>query len=389
MITILLWVAVFLITHTYILYPFYLLYVRKNNTSLPVIDPSVNYSPTVSIILACYNEDKILHKKLLSLLNTNYPKDKLEILIGSDASTDNTNKVIQSFAEKHNIISPYYFKKREGKTGVINKLVGKSTGDILLFTDSNILFRRSTIQNLTNPFSKPSIGLVAGNIINYNLKKDGISLQEEKYTSLENKIKYKEGIIWGTMIGAFGGIYAIREELFPYPPNNVIVDDFYVSMSVLEQGQDAILTLDALVHEDVSNKSFEEFKRKKRIATGNFQNLIRFRKLLISKRKGLAFSFWSHKVLRWLGPLFLITILLSNLYLVKNNNFYFFLLIGQLFLYSLALIELAFRKLNIHFFGLRFITHFLVMNGALFIGLWNFVFQKKNNGIWEPTKRLQ
>ncbi|MFC2138103.1 glycosyltransferase, partial [Bacteroidota bacterium] len=231
------------------------------------------------------------------------------------------------------------------------------------------------------------IGLVDSQIINTGLDKSGISIQEKSYISREAKIKSKESIIWGSMMGPFGGCYAVRKILYEKIPPTYLVDDFYINMIVLNKKQKAINDLEAIVYEDVSNDLFIEFKRKIRIATGNFQNLFHFIHLLWPPYKGIAISFLSHKVLRWFGPFFIILIFFSNLALIDNLLYYYFFLF-QCFIASLALFDFFMRKIGIHILFLRFITHFLSMNLAMLIGFFRFIIGVKSN-VWQPTKRNQ
>jgi cellulose synthase/poly-beta-1,6-N-acetylglucosamine synthase-like glycosyltransferase len=225
-------------------------------------------------------------------------------------------------------------------------------------------------------------------MINVGMKKEGISVQEKAYISREVRIKHEESLLWGTMMGPFGGCFAIRKSLFKPVPSNFLVDDFYLNMLVLEAGYKAINNPKAHVFEDVSNDIAIEFKRKIRIATGNFQNLSRFKKLLWPPWKGLGFSFLSHKVIRWLGPFFLILAFISLFVLSFDSKTYLILFFAYIFLLVVPLLDWLLKKLNFHIFILRFITHFCAMNLAMFIG-----FVRKNRGVksnvWEPTKRNQ
>jgi cellulose synthase/poly-beta-1,6-N-acetylglucosamine synthase-like glycosyltransferase len=201
------------------------------------------------------------------------------------------------------------------------------------------------------------------------------------------ELKNEEGRIWGAMMGPFGGGYAIRRELFFKIPPNFLVDDFYINMKILEKGFKAINNPQAFVYEDVSNNLYIEFKRKIRIATGNFQNLKFFAFLLFPLTKGLAFCFLSHKVLRWIAPIFLITALISNI-LLASISFYKILLVLYLFTFIIPIIDGLLRKLQIDITLVRFFTHFYSMNIALLLGFFKYLKGVKSN-VWQPTKRHQ
>jgi cellulose synthase/poly-beta-1,6-N-acetylglucosamine synthase-like glycosyltransferase len=190
------------------------------------------------------------------------------------------------------------------------------------------------------------------------------------------------------MMGPFGGCFALRKELFKPVPSNFLVDDFYICMKVIEQKYKAINNLNAIVYEDVSNNLSDEFKRKIRIATGDFQNMKEFASFLWPPYKGLAISFLSHKILRWITPLFIITAFVSNLFLFSELQFYAYTLLFFCFLCFLPFIDYLLKKIQIHIIFLRFITHFLSMNIALMIGMFKFLKGVKSN-VWKPTKRNQ
>lgn len=384
------WISVIGIIHSYLFFPLILNIKakgKKQNNDVYSKDAK-ELLPKVSILLAAYNEEAVIEEKIKSTFNTSYPIENIEFLIGSDASTDATNSIIEKYTQKFPGLKLVNFGGRTGKAGIINQLSDMATNDHFILTDANVFFDRDTIYHLVKHYKNPEIGLVGGRIINIDLKKDGISLQEKSYLDRENMIKYQEGIVWGTMIGAFGGCYSIRKASYSKVPARFFMDDFYITMRVLEQGKRTINELDAICFEDVSNKISEEFRRKIRISIGNFQNLVRFKKLLLDSNSGLAFSFWSHKVLRWLGPFFLICALISNLILLDLNFFYRITFILQLILISIPVLDISLKQMKIHLKILRFTSHFYLMNLALLIGFFKFLNGVESN-IWQPTQRYQ
>ncbi len=387
LLTLIFWISVVLIIHTYLLYPLLLYYLARRKT-LPEnrLNPDENL-PFISVIMAAHNEEKVLHEKLKSILNNSYPSHQFEIIIGTDACTDNTNSIIDDWKHKAPV-RHYPFDERTGKAGIINLMVEKARGDILIMTDANVYFDKNLMVNLVRHFKDPDIELVGANIINTNIKADGISYQERTYLLNENKIKYREGVLWGAMIGAFGGCYAIRKSAYSPVPRTFFMDDFYITMKVLEADKKAILDLDAQCREDISNIIYEEFRRKIRISIGNYQNLSVFWKKLNNPFTGRGFAFLSHKVIRWVTPFLLLAAFLSSGLLALQDSAYLMLFLFQLFLMIMPFTDFCLRIFNIHSVILRFITHFYSMNLALLIGF--FKFQKGvTSNVWEPTKRFQ
>jgi len=284
------------------------------------------------------------------------------------------------------------FGGRNGKVNIQNELIRKygnlDATTVLVLTDANVFFEKHTLFNLGRHFRNEEIGMVGANVLNLGVQETGISTQEKTYVQRENEIKYHEGLIWGSMMGAFGACYAIRGNLFQPVPSNFIVDDFYLTMHVLRAEKQAIMALDAICHEDVSDEMQQEFKRKIRISTGNFQNLKLFAHLIWPPWNGRGFSFFSHKVLRWKGPVFLILAWTCSGILASTNPLYFGLFIVQTALFFVPLCDFLFRQIGLHIKPLRFIAYFYYMNLALFIGLLKFIKGVKSN-VWEPTKRNQ
>lgn len=382
------WCSCFLVIQTYVFFPKFLDFFSRNkkqNQNIWALNDAD--LPHVDILLAVYNEEAVIERKIQSIFDTNYPLTHIHVYIGSDASTDLTNSIIQNYQEKYSNITFRLFE-RSGKSEIINTLQRASTSPVIVCTDANVFFELDTLYHLIKHYKEPSIGMVGGNILNPDFKKTGISFQEKKYLERENRIKYLEGISMGAMIGAFGGCYSIRRNLFVQVPANWLVDDFYIGMQVLRQGKKTINELSAICTEDVSNKILEEFRRKVRISAGNFQNLFAFPDLMLPTKGGIAFCFISHKVIRWLTPFLLILILLLNLILYKYGYIYELTLYGQIALLLSMLIDRLLRSFSIHLKLLRFITHFYSMNAALLVGFVKYVMGIKTS-LWKPTERNQ
>ena len=382
------WICFFLIMYSYFIFPMTVILFGKNKELNSNTYNKITEMPSVSILIAAYNEQSTIKEKVMSIINSNFPTDKIEIIIGSDCSTDNTNEIIKKLEEEYPFIIAINFEKRTGKSGVVNRLVKRAKNDILIITDANIIFSKKTIDFLVQHFKNPDIGLVDTNMVNIGIKKSGISFQEKTYISWEIKFKHGESKLWGMLMGPFGGCFAIRKTLFSPIPENFLVDDFYVCMNILQNGYKTINDLEAIVYEDVSNQLSEEFRRKRRISMGNFINLFHFKKLLLKPFSKLGFVFISHKVFRWFGPVLLLLIFVANYFLILDSIFYKTTFFAQIILFIFPFIDLLLRKIGIHIIILRFITHFYSMNLALLIGMIDYLTANKK-GVWEPTKRKQ
>ncbi|MCR5886281.1 glycosyltransferase [Hymenobacter sp. J193] len=385
------WLALLLVAHTYVLFPILLSWrARGRHHNAQLYAPHDEELPRVDVLLAAHNEEQVIEEKIRSTFATTYPLDKLTLHIGSDNSTDRTHALIERLQVQYPGVRLRVFGQRTGKPGIIEALARETTAPVLVLTDANVFFVPDTLYQLVKHFRAPQVGLVGGNILNPEHRQEGISGQEKAYLERENLIKYQEGVVWGAMIGAFGGCFAVRRACFHAAPASFLVDDFYTSMAVLRDGYQALNELDAVCFEDVSDRLPEEFRRKARISTGNFQNLREFRQLLWPPWRGLSYAFWSHKVLRWLTPLLLLLMLLSSAALVVRGAgwFYQLLLLGQVGLPLLLLLDAWLRLRNRHSRLLRFITHFYSMNAALLVGLWRYL-RGAGPATWQPTQRFQ
>lgn len=347
--------------------------------------------PSVSILMAAYNEEVVLESKLTSLIGLDYPEEKLQIYVGSDNSTDKTNDILNQYSAEYKHIHPIIYNSRQGKPSIINQLASSldldSDNHILLLTDASVILEEDCLFSLVRHFKNKKVGLVDAYMTYTGMKAEGISKSENTYLTNEVSLKQNESKVWGQMIGPFGGCFTIRAKLFSPVPDNFLVDDFYLAMKVLEQDYLTINDMEAICFEPVSHTSSEEFRRKKRISTGNFQNLMAFKHLL-NPFNSLGFSFISHKVLRWLGPFFMLSIFISSALLaLQGSHFFRILLFLQLVWYLvIPILDKLLGLLKIHFTMTRNISYFNLMNYALFLGFFASLKGVKS-GIWQPTKR--
>jgi len=381
------WFCIFLIIYSYLLFP-WILKLLAGNKGIDASSFSVEELPMISVLIAAYNEESVIGAKINSAFLGDYPSDKLEILVGSDASTDQTNAILQQLQETFTSLHPFLFEKRKGKPGIINELAKEARGEILVISDANVMLESSTLIELIRYFKDPDIGLVDTSLISTGIRGGGISRQEKFYTGREVRIKQNESVLWGSMMGPFGGCYAVRKSLYRPVPDHFLVDDFFINMAVLEQGAACISNTLARVSEDVSNSPREEFRRKKRISAGNYQNLIRFSSMLFKGRPGVGFCFFSHKVIRWFVPFLVLITCTLSLILGIHLNLYLILALLHLLVLFVPVIEYILRKIGIHSIPLRFISHFVLMNTALLAGFFRFSGGIRNN-VWQPTSRNQ
>lgn len=388
------WIAAASLLHTYLFYPLIMKALARHTKSDPLRYTSEDALPSISILMAAHNEEAVIAEKIDSLLAQDYPPEKVKIYIGSDNSSDKTNGIIHGYALKHPQIQLFPFTTRQGKPSIINQLAQEAIWQseveyehLYMLTDASVMLSPAVVTKLASHFKDPQIGLVDAHMIYIGIEAAGISVSEQNYLSSEVRLKSNESQVWGKMIGPFGGCFMLRSELFFPVPKNFLVDDFFLAMKVLQRGYKVINDLDAKCYESVSHEIAEEFKRKKRISTGNYQNLNYFKGLL-NPFKSLGFALWSHKVLRWLGPFFILAMVLSAIVLAVLGSSFFKLvlsLIGMILLVVPALDKLLALG-GIHFSVFRNIRYFVMMNVALIMGFFKYMRGVKSSA-WEPTKR--
>lgn len=364
-----------LLVYTYVLYPAGL----RKKAALKTLEFQAfdlqDDLPVVNIIIPACNEERVIAEKLDSILNTTYPTSKIFIHIGLDNCTDNTLSIIQSTFNQANI-RVTSFHERQGKPTILNQLTQQLPQDksILILTDANVFFTESTIFELVRYFKDARIGLVDSNIQPQMVS----NVNERDYWNYETEIKENESLVYGMIPGPSGGCYAIRRELFTPVPPNFLVDDFFIGFTILTRSFHSILNKSAVCHEDVVTNWKQEFIRKIRISTGNFQNLWYFRKYAFQPASDIGKVFLAHKVLRWKTPFFLLI-----LYYILLLKAAMFILIVTLFL---PIIDLLLFTFGVEFKPLRRFHYFIVMNVAVFIGFIKFCKGVKTN-VWQPTTR--
>jgi len=374
----------FLVIYAYALYPLILLMISGINSMdrRPETGDRRPLEPSVTVVVSAYNEEKVIAERIRNVLDSTYPKEKLEILIGSDGSTDDTNKIIDEYASKG--VRYLKWSERRGKISVINDLVEAATGEIVILTDSNTAYEKDAIEKLVRGFADERVGCVSGELIFRNTKENEVVNLEGVYWRYEQFMKRIEGVN-GSLLGANGGIYAIRRNLFDPMERDTIVDDFLIPMKILEKGYRVIYEPQAIAYEETSKNIVQEMERRIRIGAGDFQALTRTWHLLNPARGFPAFAYFSHKVLRWLAPFFLICAFMSNMALL-NHGLYRIMFIIQCIFYGAAIAGRMLAKAGVKAKLLGLPHYFVSMNIALFLGFIRFC-TNSQSVMWKRTER--
>lgn len=325
--------------------------------------------PKVSVLIAAHNEAEVIASKLENTLALDHPPDLLEVLVGSDGSTDGTDAIVSSFVSRGVRLSA---APRAGKVGVLNRLGRQASGSVLLFTDANTMLEPDALGRMLATLDDPEVGAVCGRL--QLVSSDGSSA-EGLYWRYECLLKEYESRC-GSVMGANGGLYLLRAEEWRELPADTIVDDLLVTLRVVQRGRALKYAPDAVAREEAGDTS-TEFRRRVRIATGNFRALHELWPILL-QGGFTSFAFWSHKLLRWCVPVFLVTAFITSALLIGRPLF------AAAFVMQVGGLAIA--------CGLprsragRLLGHFLAMNLALAIG---FVRSLRSGrpAIWDRTVR--
>jgi cellulose synthase/poly-beta-1,6-N-acetylglucosamine synthase-like glycosyltransferase len=332
--------------------------------------------PSVSLLVAAYNEAAVIADKIRNALALDYPPGKLEIVVASDGSKDATVEIVQSFVKNQagGRIRLLNYEENRGKMAVLNDAIPQLSGEIVAFSDASSMLAADSLRTLVCCFNDPRVGAASG--VYRLLKKDQAQLgsQEDLYWKYETFLKVQEAKL-GTFTGAHGSLYAIRRELYPFPPLATINDDFTIPMRILERGHRVAYEPAAVAYEEAHE--MEGFSRRVRITAGNIEQLREIKSLLWPPRPFVLFCLLSHKTGRLVVPVFMLTALAANI-ILREQYPYNWLLLGQGLFYGLAALGAIVSLPKV----LRLPYYFCMINSALFA----WVYQALRHGRAIPSR---
>jgi cellulose synthase/poly-beta-1,6-N-acetylglucosamine synthase-like glycosyltransferase len=342
--------------------------------------------PTVSLIIAAYNEEDFIREKIENSMSLRYPENRLKIMVVSDGSTDQTTSIVKKFANVESLFQP----ERRGKIHAISRAMTKNNSDLTIFTDANCILNKNAIWNIVKHFEDKKVGAVSGEKrIRINKTSKSNAHGEGLYWKIESFLK-KIDYSFYSVVGAAGELFAIRTNLYEPIEEDSILDDFMITLNINIKGFRTAYAPDAYAIENASSKIEEEFKRKVRIASGGFQSVQRlFRRINPFLLPKFAFLFYVHRVSRWyFAPFALIGIFMTNLYLVINGDLiYTILFLLQMLFYLLAYCGHVLRNYRQSIIKVSLVPYyFIFMHLAVLKGLW--IYMRNQQSVkWERAKR--
>lgn len=376
---ILYWTLLILSLYSYVLYPLILPIVAlfyKHHRRLPQVTST---PPTVSILVPAFNESDNIKRKLDSLLSQNYPKNGFDIWVLNDGSQDNTGDIVRQYTDPriHLVNLP-----RGGKAQALNYGAALSHREILVISDADTFWTPNTLISLVSPFSWPTVGGVAGQLI---VQRQGTQLGfgDRLYRMLETFIRTQETRI-GSTVSADGGLLAIRRTLYePIPPD--VTDDFFISTAAVLNKQSLVFQPSAIAYDAGVPQAPHQFRRRIRITIRGMNSLWRRKTLFNPFKFGCyALCIWSHKLLRRFTPIFLFCLLLTNAIIWPRSAFYLLTLCIQLLGYGAAISGLLYPRRTLP--KPVIITSYLLLNNlAMAAGLLQFLLGKRI-ARWHPEQ---
>ena len=386
------WICAFLVFYTYLGYGMLLwLLVRlkrivrgkAERKALPTDEAEL---PEVTFMICAYNEQDVVDMKMENTLQLDYPHDKLHIMWVTDGSTDQTNERLARYADVEVVFSP----ERRGKTAALNHGISMVRSEITMMTDANTIVNREAVREIVRCFQDPQVACVAGEK-RVMARHEGQAAAEGEglYWKYESALKRMDSELYSAM-GAAGELNAIRTRFYEPMPETALLDDFVMSMRMVDQGYKIAYTSDAYAMEYGSADLAEESKRKRRIAAGGLQSVWWLRQMMNPfRRPVVAFQFVSHRVLRWtITPIALLALIPLNVALVflKAGTVYNVIWILQLLFYLAAFASWMLEKQGRKNKLLYVPYYFLFMNLNVFRGM-KYLSTHKTSGAWEKAKR--
>jgi cellulose synthase/poly-beta-1,6-N-acetylglucosamine synthase-like glycosyltransferase len=351
---------------------------RRGVRKLPI-------TPSVSLIIAAYNEEKVIAERLDNALAMDYPRERLQILVASDGSTDRTDDIVASYASKGVLLLSL---PRRGKIRTLNAAVTRATGKILVFTDANIMCRPDTLRALVSNFADASVGGVAGHTT-YTLDPDSESSSygERLYWRYDTWLKKLESQT-GSIGSAHGGLYAIRRVLFRPIPDGAVTDDFAISTSVIAQGYRLVFEPEALATEVAVPEAQREFRRRVRLMTRGLRGVFLRRRLLNPRKYGFySIVLASHKLARRLVPVSLAILGIASLAAWSQGPLYQAAVLAQVFFYGMASIGYLLRRSPLGRLRLLYIPFYYCMANVACSVAWVHALRGRRIEVWQPQRQ--
>lgn len=373
------WISLFMLLYAYVGYPLCAMLLAWF-VPQPVTKKTI--FPSVTILIAAYNEEKYIKATIENKLDLDYPQNKLDIIVISDKSEDQTDSIVESFSGRN--VRLLRQSPRAGKTSALNLAVPLVKSEILVFSDANSIYAPDALRHLVANFADPAIGYVTGKMIYANPDGSPVGDGCSAYMKYENKLREIETNL-GSVVGVDGGIDAMRKKLYS-PLKADQLPDFVQPLMVVEKGYRVIYEPEALLREETLHQGSDEYRMRVRVTLRALWALKDMRQLLFGRGGWLfAWQLWSHKVLRYSCFAFLFCAFFANLWVAGGSTMYLLFFLIQIFLYICAALSPIAARMGWDVGLLRFVYYFVLLNAASFHATLKFI-QGKKQVLWSPRK---
>ncbi len=373
------WLGAAALCYTYVGYPLLLAALASLRPRRVRRGP---FAPTVSVIITAYNEERDLAATLENTLALDYPTDKLEVIVASDCSTDRTDEIAAEFAPRG--VRLHRREVRRGKTAAQNAAVELARGEVILFSDATTLYRPDVLKVMLPSFADASVGCVAGRLVYVDPAASGVGSGARSYWNYETFLKERESRLT-SLIGVSGCLYAVRRNSY-VPMYDEACSDFLIATKMVEQGLRAVYEPAAVCTEETNRRADKELRMRVRVITQTFTDLWRHRSMMNPLRSGFyAVQLFSHKVMRYLVPLFLLVVLASSALLAPVSIFYAVAFAAQALFYAAALAGWALEAAGARIRLLALPAYFVLANLAVVVALYKFL-RGERYARWEPIR---
>ncbi|MBI3874890.1 MAG: glycosyltransferase family 2 protein [Verrucomicrobia bacterium] len=364
-----------LLAYTYPGYPLLMAALAKLRGRKPSKAP-LTPPPLVSVVLVAFNEEQRIAQRLQNLLASDWPAEKLEIIVVSDGSIDATVARVKELNETR--VRVIERRERAGKAACVNVGVADARGEIVVFCDARQRFAPETIRELVSNFADPHVGAASGELF-VDPAASSVGGGVDAYWKLEKFIRAAESR-WHSCIGCTGAVYAVRRALFEPVPDDTLLDDVVVPMQITARGHRVLYDTSAPAFDPQPLEPSRERTRKQRTLAGNFQMIFRYPDWMLPGAHGLWWQLISHKYLRIAAPLFMASLFVSNCFLRADGLFYAAFFWGQCAFYGLAAMGMMFPRVRTPVLSLPagfVFLHFMVVGG-----FWNYLRGTYRRGAW-------
>lgn len=382
------WLSLFIVFYTFLGYGillYFLVRIRRVVKGKRIV-PGLNQNfPSLTLVVAAYNEEDLIIEKIQNTLGLNYPADKLSLLFITDGSNDRTPDLIAQYPQIKLMHSP----ARNGKIHAIHRAMHEVDSEVVVFTDANTFLNKDALLLIARHYADPNVGAVSGE---KRVMQDAVSdatAGEGFYWKYESTLKKWDSELY-SVVGAAGELFSVRRSLYQQVEQDTILDDFMISMLIAQQGYRIIYEPDAYASELSSDNIKEELKRKVRIAAGGIQSILRLEKLFFPFHFPLLwFQYISHRVLRWtVTPFLMILVFVLNILICIQSGdiIYGLIMAGQVVFYGAAFLGWMLEKKKIKVKALFVPYYFCVMNYAVIAGIQRY-YKGSQSAAWEKAKR--